>query len=167
MTNLLTIFIDMDGVLCDFMTRFLDMYGTEIADYESKKKYKLERKKKFAEIVSSGGFVTLDPMPDFKEAIAFLKSIEHQYEIKILSSTADEKYFDEVSKQKREWLEAYDITYPAIFVPGKRLKRYYAKPDCLLIDDSLENIEDWRDARAPAIWHRTWFNTIKEFEEYR
>jgi beta-phosphoglucomutase-like phosphatase (HAD superfamily) len=162
-----SIFVDMDGVLCDFTKRFCEMYGQEISDCESKKKYKIERKKKFAEIVTTRQFASLDPMPDFDEAIKFLKSIEGQYEIKILTSTANETYFDAASAQKREWLAAHDIQYPAIFVPGKRFKRYYAKPDSLLIDDTLSNIVDWRDAGSPAIWHKSWSKTILEVGEYK
>lgn len=164
-----TIYVDMDGVLCDFKKRFIELYGQEVSEDGSKKKYNRECKEKFAEIVVSRQFATLDPMPDFDEAMRFLNSLESQYEIKILTSTANETYFDAARDQKLEWLADYDVRYPAIFVPGKRSKRYYAKPGCLLIDDTLSNITDWRESsyETPAIWHKSWTKTIKEFEEYR
>jgi hypothetical protein len=160
------IYVDMDGVLCDFKKRFVELFKYEPeVDYPSKKKEKLEYKRRFDVFVQEDHFTDLDPMPDFDEAIAFLKSIESKYTIKILSSTAKEKYLVNVSDQKQIWLDKHDIKYPAIFVPGKKLKQYYARPDSLLIDDTLSSVVEWRDRGGPAIWHKSWVETIKEFEE--
>ena len=164
MSKILTIYVDLDGVLCDFRKQFISMFKEfpEI-DYPSKSKEKKEYKRRFDEFIMDGHFATLEPMPDFDEALHFLRSIEDDYTIKILSSTAQEKYLVEVSRQKEIWLKEYKIDYPAIFVPGKKLKQLYARPDSLLIDDTLSTIEEWRDKKSPAIWHTSWEETIKQF----
>ena len=156
----------MDGVLCDFRKQFISMFKEfpEI-DYPSKGKEKKEYKRRFDEFIMDGHFATLESMPDFDEALHFLRSIEDDYTIKILSSTAQEKYLVEVSRQKEIWLKEYKIDYPAVFVPGKKLKQLYARPDSLLIDDTLSTIEEWRDKKSPAIWHTSWEETIKQFGE--
>lgn len=163
-----TIYVDMDGVLCDFRKQFISMFKDcpEI-DYPSKGKEKKEYKRRFDEFIVGGHFATLEPMPDFDEAIHFLRSIEDDYTIKILSSTAQVKYLAEISRQKEIWLKEYKIDYPAIFVPGKILKQYYASPERLLIDDTLSTIIQWRDRYSPAIWHTSWEETIKQFPVYR
>ena len=91
-----TMWVDMDGVLCDFRKQFISMFKEcpEI-DYPSKGKEKKEYKRRFDEFIMDGHFATLEPMPDFDEAIHFLRSIEDDYEIKLLSSTAQEKYLVE------------------------------------------------------------------------
>jgi len=161
------LFIDMDGVLCDFIKRFYELYGVKPEqDYPSKNAAKEVYKKQFKEFIKDGNFATLDPMPDFDLAMEFLCSIENKYEIRLLTSSAKPKYMDDISLQKHIWLKKHDIHWPVIIVPGKKLKQYYATPDSLLIDDTLSNIVQWRDRGGPAIWHTSWTKTINEFEEY-
>lgn len=161
-----TVYIDLDGVLCDFLKRFKELYGVEPErDYPSKNKAKEAYKQQFKDFIAGDNFATLDPMPDYDLAMEFLRGIENDYEIKLLSSTAKLKYLDEVARQKHLWLKNHDIHWPVILVPGKQLKQYYARPDSVLIDDTLSNVIEWRDRDGPAIWHTSWEETIKRFGE--
>lgn len=162
-----TIYVDMDGVLSDFKKRFIELFRTNPeVDYPSKKKEKEDYKRQFDNFITGEHFATLEPMSDFDEAVRFLESIKDTYSIKILSSYAREKYLKEVPKQKEHWLSERKIDYPAIFVPGKKLKQYYARPDRLLIDDTLSNVVEWRDRGGPAILHTSWQETIAELQEF-
>jgi len=161
------IYVDMDGVLCDFLKRFHEIYGVEPErDYPSKNAAKEVYKKQFKEFIKDKNFETLDPMPDYDLAMDFLCSVENEYEIQLLTSCAKPKYMDDISLQKHIWLKKHDIHWPVIIVPGKKLKQYYATPVSLLIDDTLSNVIQWRDRGGPAIWHTSWVKTIKEIEEY-
>jgi hypothetical protein len=161
-----TIYVDMDGVLSNFKKRFIELFKTyPEVDYPSKKKEKEDYKRKFDDFITDGHFATLEPMPDFSDAISFLDSIQDDYSIKILSSTAQQKYLREVSKQKERWLTEWEIDYPTIFVPGKKIKQHYARATRLLIDDTLSNVSEWRERGGPAILHRSWEQTIAEFHE--
>jgi signal transduction histidine kinase len=51
-------------------------------------------------------------------------------------------------------------------VPGKRHKYKWAKPDTLIIDDTLSVIEDWRKAGGIAIWHKDVPTTLAELQTY-
>jgi hypothetical protein len=161
-----TIYVDMDGVLCDFKKRFYELYkDVPEVDYPSKGKEKKEYKKRFDEFVKDGHFATLEPMPDYIKASHFFWCFGEKFSIKILSSSASEKYLEEISKQKESWLAEWEVTYPAIFVAGKKLKKEYATPDSLLIDDTLINVLEWRDRGGLAILHKTWAETLIEFME--
>ena len=165
------IYVDMDGVLSDFKKRFVERFKEEPEiDYPSKNKEKVAYKGRFATMVDERQFATLDPMPDLDEGLRFLESLlafkRYDFNIKILSSTARIELKQTVSEQKDKWLADYGITYPAIYVPGKILKQYYARPDRLLIDDTSANVDQWRDRGGPAILHTSWKQTIEEFYNY-
>ena len=136
-----TIYVDMDGVLSNFKKRFIELFKTyPEVDYPSKKKEKEGYKRKFDDFITDGHFATLEPMSDFGEATTFLDSIQDDYSIKILSSTAQQKYLREVSAQKERWLAECEIDYPAIFVPGKKIKQYYARSNRLLVNGENEEV---------------------------
>lgn len=161
------IYVDMDGVLSDFRKRFVELYKEcPEVDYPSKNKQKTAYRSRFDDFVTNGQFATLEPMPDFEKGASFLESIEVDYAITILSSTARELYLEEVSKQKEKWLMDWEVSYPAIFVPGKKLKQEYACTSGLLIDDTIANVDQWREKGGKAILHKSWQQTIEEFRYY-
>lgn len=165
------IFVDMDGVLTDFKKRFVERFNEDPEiDYPSKNKEKVAYKGRFATMVEENQFATLDPMSDLDEGLRFLECLlafkRYDFTIKILSSTAKIELKQPISEQKDKWLADYGITYPAIYVPGKKLKQYYARPDRLLIDDTISNIDQWRALGGKAILHTSWKHTIEEFYNY-
>jgi hypothetical protein len=84
----------------------------------------------------------------------------------ILSSTANQERYTEISKQKRIWLQTHGITFYPLFVPGKQYKHRYAKNTTIIIDDTESVIDDWRKAGGIAIWHHTWEETILQLKLY-
>jgi hypothetical protein len=162
-----TIYVDMDGVLCDYLKRFTGLFKVEPErDYPSTNKAKEAYKQQFKDFIAGDNFATLDPIPDFDLAMQFLTSIENDYTIKLLTSTAKLKYLTEVTRQKHLWLVNHGIKWPVILVPGKKLKQYYARPDSLLIDDTESNVLEWRERYGKAILHTSWKQTIEEFKKY-
>lgn len=158
-----TIYVDMDGVLCDYLKRFTELFGMEPErDYPSKNKAKDLYKQQFKEFIAGDNFATLDPMPDFDLAMEFLTNIENDYIIKLLTSSARLEYLPEITRQKHLWLVNHGIKWPVIIVPGKKIKQYYARPDTLLIDDTLSSIIEWRERHGVAIHHISWEQTIEE-----
>ena len=154
------IYLDMDGVIADFEKRYKELYNMLPREAEKYDKFKPF----FHEFIINNNFATLELMPDAMVGIDFLRKA--QVPTQILSSTANEQYYDSISKQKMVWLQTHAITFNPIFVPGKRFKCQYAKPNRILIDDTMKNIDDWNKAGGIAIYHKDWVTTLSILKMY-
>lgn len=148
------IYLDLDGVLADFQKRYQELFSTAPDHDTSRKRFG----QRFGIFIQNNNFATLDMMSDALELLSYLKTVS--VPIEILSSTAREISNEEISRQKQTWLDNHDIKYPAIFVPGKRLKVNYASENCILIDDTVSNIDDWNKAGGIGILHKNASDTI-------
>lgn len=148
------IYLDMDGVIADFVKRYKELYRMEPKEAEKSKKFDSF----FDEFIATNQFATLDLMPDAMDAITYLRKLN--VPTQILSSTANEKRYDDISKQKMIWLQTHGITFTPNFVPGKKYKYKYAAPDKIIIDDTESVIEDWRKAGGIGILHKDWPTTL-------
>jgi hypothetical protein len=153
------IYVDMDGVLCNFEKRYTERYG-ELTDKSRRTTFRSN----FDDFIKTKQFETLDPMPDFDHLVTFLNSLDIPKEI--LSSTAYDEVYDDISAQKRVWLKEHSIKWPANFVPGKRHKYKFATPNSIIIDDTYSVIEDWEKAGGIAIWHKSAAYTIIELASH-
>ena len=154
------IYVDMDGVLADFRKRYIELFDADPMDSHKHKKMK-DNWNKF---VDDDGFETLDMMPDAKIGIKFLNSLD--IPIKILGSTANEKQYPPIVKQKLIWLKDHKIDWEPHFVPGKRFKKDYAEEGYVLIDDTESTIEKWTDKGGIGIYHTDWITTIGILKTY-
>jgi len=154
------IYLDMDGVIADFVKRYKELYQMEPREAEKKKEFN----KFFDEFIATNQFATLDVMPGAMDAIAILRKLN--VPTQILSSTANEERYDDISKQKMVWLQTHGITFNPIFVPGKRHKYKYAAPDKIIIDDTESVIDDWRKAGGIGILHKDWITTMAILKMY-
>ena len=148
------IYLDMDGVICDFVGRYKKLFNLNPDQTRNKKEFG----NLFNQFIQGKNFATLEMMPHASELLEFLRNASVPTEI--LSSTARPDSHDSISKQKEIWLNSHGITFKRNFVPGKQLKKEYAKEDTLIIDDTETVITDWRIAGGHAIWHRDVPNTL-------
>ena len=154
------IYLDLDGVIADFVKRYKELYRMEPKEAEKSKKFDSF----FDEFIATNQFATLDLMPDAMDAITYLRKLN--VPTQILSSTANEKRYDDISKQKMIWLQTHGITFTPNFVPGKKYKYKYAAPDKIIIDDTESVIEDWRKAGGIGILHKDWPTTLAILKMY-
>lgn len=145
------IFLDMDGVICDFHKRYTELFGT-LPERDDKSKI---FHKNFDTFVADRNFATLDMMPSAITLIRALEELYVEYGVptEILSSTASPKRHEAIMKQKQEWLQKHNVTFKQNFVPGKQLKPEFAEPHAIIIDDTVSVIDGWRRAGGLAIWH--------------
>lgn len=151
----------MDGVIADFNKEYKAQFKMMPEDARSKKEfYSL-----FDIFIKDGGFARLDLMPDAITLINFLYGLENIPK-EILSSTAREDTYDEISRQKDIWLQTHNIPWKRNFVPGKRHKYKYATPNSIIIDDTKSVIDDWNNAGGIGILHTDAISTISMLKMY-
>jgi hypothetical protein len=155
------IYLDLDGVVADFVKRYKEQYHMEPRDAEKKKEFN----KFFDEFIATKQFETLDLMPGAMDGLTFLRK-HLTVPTQILTSTANEERYDEISKQKMIWLQTHGITFTPNFVPGKRHKWKFAGPDKIIIDDTPSVIDDWRKAGGIGILHTDWQHTLGVLKMY-
>ncbi len=152
------IYLDMDGVIADFEKRYVELFKVQPS---STREYK-EFNKFFDKFIADGHFETLDLMPDAMDLVRALRNALPPTQI--LSSTASEKRHKAISEQKIKWLETQGIDFQRNLVPGKELKKRYARTDTLIIDDTESVINDWRAAGGVAILHKNVADTLVQLK---
>jgi hypothetical protein len=150
----------MDGVIADFDKKYKELYNIAPRDADTYKTFD----KFFTMFIAERQFAKLDLMPDALVLIEYLKSLSVPTEI--LSSTSSEKRDAEIREQKIEWLHKHNLTFPINLVPGKRLKRNFSNPNSILIDDTAQNIDQWRAEGGVGILHTDAMTTIGILKMY-
>jgi FMN phosphatase YigB (HAD superfamily) len=154
MKNINHVFLDLDGVVFDFYSAV----GDQLHDRD---KWWNEG---FPAFIDSGGFADLPLLPDADELIAFLENSPAS--ITILSSAGGSPKFEEIVDQKLEALYRNAIDFPTIIVPSWGIKKDFAGPNSLLIDDHTRNCEDFIEAGGEAIVHTNAAATIAYIKEH-
>ena len=137
----------MDGVIANFEKRYIELFEAMPSRDDKSNKFG----KNFDMFIDTKQFAILEMMPDARQLISFLESID--IPTKILSSTASQKRHEAIAPQKEQWLDEHNIKFERIFVPGKQFKYKYADSESLIIDDTVSVIDDWRRNGGHAIWH--------------
>lgn len=161
-----TIYCDMDGVLSDFVAGYKHIVGRtpqEVRDTKQKGLYSMY----WDTFIDADGFTRLPMMPDAVLLIDYLNGIDRkQFNICILSSAGGFHRQKQVAEQKNKWLSLHDIDWPTVIVPGRRYKSGFARPNDIIIDDTLDVISDFQYAGGIAIHHKTIEATLEQLDDY-
>jgi hypothetical protein len=147
---MITLYLDMDGVLANFNKKFQEIES------------KLPDHKKFADaVVIHRIFEDLEFMPDTQELLNHVSKL-HTVHIEILTSmgTFDPFRGEEAKRQKMLWLNKNNIPYKPNFVRTKTEKAQYATPTSILIDDSVGCISPFIRHGGHGILHTNASETI-------
>ena len=146
----ITIYCDMDGVLCDFEKQFETLTNTPPKEFEAS-----NGTKEFWNVILQEGeefWSTMQPMPEFdyfkKELISL--STDGRFKLKFLTSTSAGQilrnyprqeavdYIKNIESGKRTWLRTH-WTGPIsiIFSDSGKSKAKYATPNSILINASI------------------------------
>lgn len=153
------IYLDMDGVLCDFESRYTKTFGRTPHEARDKKEFSPD----WTRFVKEEHFASLPWFKGGKELLAFIR--KYPVTVEILSSSGGKKFHGEVTAQKIKWLRSHDIDYKANIVPGRRIKSEYASPDVILIDDTPDVIESFNAKGGHGILHKDLGKTLEKLKE--
>jgi len=152
---MITLFLDMDGVLCNFDKAYR-AFDPEKAD-----------RKKFREAVFMHKiFEDLEFMPDTQELLNFVAKLEG-INIEILTSmgTYDAQQGNEARYQKMHWLNKHNIPYKANFVRAKQEKANFAHDRAILVDDSTGCINPFNVKGGHGILHTKSSDSIQQIHD--
>jgi hypothetical protein len=142
----------MDGVLVDFDKGYKDLTGTEAS-------FSTDPKEFWAPIHKMGAafWIKLKWMPDGKQLWSYID----KYNPKLLSAPSR----DESSKiGKFVWVKR-NMPGTKLILRAAEQKQQFAKPNAILIDDRVDNIQRWKDAGGIGIHHTSTADTIKQLQE--
>lgn len=147
------IYLDMDGVLCDFEKKYVELYNEFPKHARERKLFS----KNWNNFVETKQFEKLDLFPGALELMKYVN--ETNIPVEILSSSGGEKFHSIVEEQKKKWLKDHNIDYKPNIVSGRRGKAKYATPNTILIDDTPEVIKFFEDADGIGILHEDYGRT--------
>ena len=157
------IYLDMDGVIANFEKRYIELFReAPNACHRDRKEFSANWKI----FIAGKHFEDLDWWPGGPQLIDYLA--KNRLDVEILSSSGGNKYHDMVVLQKKKWIETFNLpeTWPVNIVAGRKKKAEYATPDSILIDDTQDVIEAFREAGGIGIHHKDVGNTIMLLDIY-
>ena len=80
------VYLDMDGVLCDFEKQFIKLYGKEALSHRDRKEFSSN----WANFITDKNFEKLDWFPGAEELLVFIR--KYDVNVEILTSSGGKKF---------------------------------------------------------------------------
>jgi hypothetical protein len=159
------IYLDMDGVFCDFNRRYFELFGETAGASRDRKNFSTN----WTKFIENENFATLDWHEGGEELLAYVRTIRN-VPIEMLTSSGGQKHHSEVTIQKTQWLCEHGFEYKPNVCPGSRLKAEYATSTTVLVDDTDYVIDGFVKAGGIGILHKgenvnATINRLKELLE--
>jgi hypothetical protein len=142
----------MDGVLVDFDKGYKQLTGEDLSGEH-------RNDTNFWDPINKAGYdfwINLEWMGDGKRLWKYIE----KYKPKLLSAPSRE----EVSRvAKHDWVNK-ELHGVHLILRSAKHKKDFATPTSILIDDRLDNIQDWRDAGGIGIHHVNTKHTIDQLK---
>lgn len=152
------IYVDLDGVLCDFDLQFSKLNEENLKFSEFIKKYS---KTKAWRLIGKSGkkfWSEMPWMPEGKELWSFINKNFEKQNIEIL--TAGATHDINLVEGKKEWCLRELGDYKVNVVRGVE-KQNFANPETILIDDTERNILQFREKGGIGILYKNVNDTLE------
>ena len=146
------IYCDMDGVLVDFDKGYLKLTGQELG-----REHRTDTD--FWDPINKAGYdfwINLDWMTDGKRLWRYIEKHKPQ----LLSAPSRQ---EDSRVAKLDWVYK-ELPGVNLILRSAKHKKDFAGPNCILIDDRIDNIQGWRDAGGIGIHHISTKNTIDQLK---
>jgi FMN phosphatase YigB (HAD superfamily) len=146
------IYCDMDGVLVDFDKGYLKLTGNQLGGEH-------RSDTDFWDPINKAGYdfwINLDWMPDGKRLWKYIE----KYNPQLLSAPSRQ---EDSRVAKLDWVYK-ELPNTHLILRSAKHKKDFAGPNCILIDDRIDNIQGWRDAGGIAIHHVNTKHTIDQLK---
>ena len=145
------IHVDLDGVLVDLIPCIVNLIGGAFEDLGSDETW--NRLRDHPRL-----FSLPDPMVDAKRLVEGVAEIAwwYDYEVRILTALPWKIQMEHAERDKHEWFVQNfpdHQHWPFHAVSHAEHKQHFAKPTCVLIDDMIRNIDQWRSQGGYGIHH--------------
>jgi 5'-nucleotidase len=153
------IYLDLDGVMADFDTHFVDYFGVDPQSLDDDVMWKM--------INSYHDFYA--NLPLMKDALQLFGKIAYDFECDVSILTACPKSnYKNAAIQKRAWVREHlskDITVIPM-MGGVNKALFMHEPGDILIDDFEKNCKAWEELGGIAIVHKSAAETIAKLKEF-
>lgn len=146
------IYCDMDGVLVDFDKGYLELTG-----------YKLDGEHRsdnhFWDPINAAGYdfwINLEWLSDGKRLWNYIEKNKPE----LLSAPSRQ---NDSRVAKHDWVKR-ELPDTLLILRSAKHKKDFAGPNCILIDDRLDNIQGWRDSGGIGIHHVSAKHTIDQLK---
>ena len=158
MKNLPRIYLDMDGVLFDFVKQLEKTTKMSVNDW-----MKLDRKKRWDPVIADKKFWSDGPwLSEGKKLFTFVK----KYNPHILSAYVEHASDPNCIPGKTKWaMKNTGIPRGRINLVMRSQKKTYASPGSILIDDYEKNTKEFNAAGGTGITFKTANQTIAELKK--
>jgi 5'-nucleotidase len=147
-----TIYVDMDGVVADF-----DGYVKSTFGFENKPNVRFTQDE-WEQIIAHNPRIyrTLSVLDNAEQIIQAVKDLasKHDYDIRFLTAVPKNNDLGWAFWDKIEWIQEHFPGIPVWFGPHSTDKQHHHQSGDILIDDRLQNIEEWRGVGGQAILHK-------------
>ena len=145
---MITIYLDMDGVVADFDATVQDILGGDSRVDQRYPESEWARMRAHQRI-----YRDLPLCVDANLLVDGVRDLAHRHGLRVLFLTAVPKDndFPWAFTDKISWAQRYFPDIPVWFGPYSQDKQVRSVPDDILIDDRVSNITQWRDRGGYAI----------------